>query len=533
MRARTHVLLAGAAALLLAVALHASAIAGAFLSDDYSVVGDIHAWVATDGSALRGALVRFFEPLSAHSNYYRPLGMLSFALDYTWAAATPLPWHATNLLLHLLNGALVGALVLRLMAGLPRVLPAATLAAALFWLTPFAPEVSVWISGRYDGLATAFMLLALLAHLRAGGFDRWRVLSLIAFALALAAKEAAMLLPAYLLLASAFDPRQPQPPLVSRAWRTLLACAPALVLFLAYLGWRVHLFGHALQVYPDTPPLSSLFGFALFDRIGTLLAILPDALPGIPAAALMALLAFLLAMLGVGAAFAGPVLRRLHLLCALATGLSVAALLPHLGPAGGHGEGGRLLYLAAAWLAAWCGLALVALPARAGLACGALLLAASAALQAPLLRQWAVAGDAMDGVLAAIGDHAPRDDGSLGLLLLPDHYGPVPFARNAQGALVAPPMQLRVLLSEVVPLVPTQFGEWRRHVAEGLPARLKGLPAGTPVALRMLCYDAGARRLVDLGPTDAGDDWPIQWRTAVAASTCAPFFRAAGWLPAQ
>jgi hypothetical protein len=320
---------------------------------------------------------------------------------------------------------------------------------------------------------------------------------------------------------------------VQRARRTLLACAPALVLFLAYLGWRVHLFGQALQVYPDTPPLSSLLGPALFDRIGTLLAILPDALPAMPAAVLLVPLALLAGVLGVGAALAGARLRNLQLLCALATGLSIAALLPHLGPASGHGEGGRLLYLAAAWLAAWCTLALVALPWRAGLACGALLLAASAALQAPLLRQWAVAGDAMGGVLAAIASHAPVDDGSLGLLLLPDHYGPVPFARNAQGALVAPPMQRRMRLGEVVPLLPTQFEEWRRHVDDGLPARLKGLPAGSPVALRMLCYDAGARRLVDLGLTEAGDDWHIQWRTAVAASPCAPFFRAAGWLPAR
>src|SRR5690606_37643381 len=124
---------------------------------------------------------------------------------------------------------------------------------------------------------------------------------------------------------------------------------------------------------------------------------------------------------------------------------------------------------------------------------------------AQLLRQWHAAGTAMQGVLSATATYAARADGqTLGLLLLPDHHGPVPFARNAQGGVVSPPHHPHGLLDRVVPLLPGQFAEWQQHIADGLPARLKGLQPGTPVAIELLCLDRDAVELVALGAYQPG-----------------------------
>jgi tetratricopeptide (TPR) repeat protein len=108
----------------------------------------------------------FFRPVSLNTSYlgyggstYRPLFWLSLFLDRAfWGLSAP-AFHATNILLHFLNGNLVFALFRRLK--LPVSMAAAV---ALLWLSlPINTEVVAWVSGRSYVLCTFFILLCLLS----------------------------------------------------------------------------------------------------------------------------------------------------------------------------------------------------------------------------------------------------------------------------------------------------------------------------------------------------------------------------------
>jgi tetratricopeptide (TPR) repeat protein len=94
---------------------------------------------------------------------FHPLTMWSLAWDRGAASnktPDPAPFHRDNLLLHLLNTALVFGLALRLRTGLP----AAAIAALFFAIHPMHVESVAWVSGRKDVLYTAFFLGALITY---------------------------------------------------------------------------------------------------------------------------------------------------------------------------------------------------------------------------------------------------------------------------------------------------------------------------------------------------------------------------------
>ncbi len=130
---------------------------------------------------------------------YHPLVTLSFALEYHFFQAAPLPYHLDNLLLHLLNGGLVFALAHRLFGG--RILPA-FLAGIFFTIHPLQAGAVAWISGRKDLLSAAFFLGSLLAYQRylnrrsRAGLS----LSLLLGILALLSKATTAVLPLLLLI---------------------------------------------------------------------------------------------------------------------------------------------------------------------------------------------------------------------------------------------------------------------------------------------------------------------------------------------
>jgi hypothetical protein len=85
---------------------------------------------------------------------------MSLVLDREIWGLNPEGFHATNILLHALNGILIFLLFRRWMAA------PFPLLAALVWLTlPIHTEVVAWICGRGLSLATFFTLLSMLAAL--------------------------------------------------------------------------------------------------------------------------------------------------------------------------------------------------------------------------------------------------------------------------------------------------------------------------------------------------------------------------------
>jgi len=153
----------------LAVAVYAPALEGPFLWDDEALIE------REEVATLKPLSFYFSRPFwlatdtQGSPQFYRPLTVLTLALDHTLHGENSAGFHLTNLLLHGLSAALVLALGRRLGAT-----PAAALVGALlFAWFPRLSEAAAWISGRTDLLATAFSLAALRVTLGAGPRRTW------------------------------------------------------------------------------------------------------------------------------------------------------------------------------------------------------------------------------------------------------------------------------------------------------------------------------------------------------------------------
>ncbi len=146
---------------------------------------------------------------------FRPVVNLSYAVDHTLWGLDPFGFHLTNLLLHLLNVALLFALARRLLLDLRRRrgeegAPPGTLldlagftAAALLAVHPLMTEAVAYVSGRSELLATLFVLASLLLLRRAlDGRRPWALAGgLVTFVLGILSKETAAMLPLMLVTA--------------------------------------------------------------------------------------------------------------------------------------------------------------------------------------------------------------------------------------------------------------------------------------------------------------------------------------------
>ena len=95
-------------------------------------------------------------------NYYRPLPLLTFALDYGLSGGQPWLFHLTNLLFHIVNTVLVVFLTQRVVIqNNPTTTRNLALLTGLFYgLHPVLVEPVAWISGRFDLMVTLFLMLA-------------------------------------------------------------------------------------------------------------------------------------------------------------------------------------------------------------------------------------------------------------------------------------------------------------------------------------------------------------------------------------
>jgi hypothetical protein len=169
--------------------------------------------------------------------FYRPLSNASLRLTGAWAGANPVYWHAIAIALHAVNSLLVFCLAWSLR--LSRY--GAWFAAALFAVHASHAEAVVWISARYDLLATLLVLITLVLFIRSwdpGGKHAtvYRALSLVAMIAAFLSKESSYTAPLLLVLFLAWkgDLR------TRRSWYALL---PFFAVSAAMLAWRWFLFG--------------------------------------------------------------------------------------------------------------------------------------------------------------------------------------------------------------------------------------------------------------------------------------------------
>src|SRR5581483_8070558 len=129
---------------------------------------------------------------------WRPLFLVWLFVNRSIFDLAPWGWHLTTMALHCLSAVLVyflsgGLLRDRLLAGF---------AALLFGLWPTTVETAAWISGATDSLLCIFLSGSVLLYLRSqeGASRLWSGLSLLIYALALLAKETAVILPALIAI---------------------------------------------------------------------------------------------------------------------------------------------------------------------------------------------------------------------------------------------------------------------------------------------------------------------------------------------
>jgi hypothetical protein len=200
------------AILILALLAYWPGLAGGYVFDDFGNLVDNPAFAP----AALHAQGFWHAVWSTHAGPLdRPLAMASFAAQAWFTGLNPWPLKLVNVLIHLVNGALIWLLSLRVLRWLaargqgPRLVGAETLAllvAAAWVLAPIQLTAVLYVIQREESLAATFVLLGLLAYwhgrmrLIAGrrGALAWLWGSLaLGTLLAALAKETGVMLPAY------------------------------------------------------------------------------------------------------------------------------------------------------------------------------------------------------------------------------------------------------------------------------------------------------------------------------------------------
>lgn len=127
---------------------------------------------------------------------YVPLTLLTYQMEYALFGPNPVAFHATSLLLHIMNTLLVFAVLRRLLGGAW----GAFVLSLLFAVHPLHTEAIAWASGQKDLLAATFFLGSLSTYLTFKATGKQYALSVVLFALGLLAKVSVAPLPFVLVL---------------------------------------------------------------------------------------------------------------------------------------------------------------------------------------------------------------------------------------------------------------------------------------------------------------------------------------------
>ena len=195
---------------------------------------DSYAHVTAAASERFGDVLTFFRRPSGSDLFFRPLGYISYWVDFKWAGYEPARWHISNLALHAANTFLV--YILTRCLSLPRF--PAMITASIFAIHGSRPEVVSWTAARFDLLATFFVLLTLIGlnrHL-ATRRPRWHVAMICCGVLALLSKESAYCLPFLAIGMLPFKRRCDRKELIRNAILLLGICS----IVFAYRCWILH-----------------------------------------------------------------------------------------------------------------------------------------------------------------------------------------------------------------------------------------------------------------------------------------------------
>ena len=173
------------------LSFHNVLVSGFHYDDEHSIVENPHL------RSLSNVPQFFIDPGTfsgmPEARMYRPLLLVTYALNYAIDGYEPLGWHLVNLLLHLANAGLVWWVAPAF--GVSRY--TALIAGLIFAVHPVLSESVNYVSCRSSLLATFFLLLAFKALGSARGLrqKRWWLLVCVAYCSALMAKSIAIVFP--------------------------------------------------------------------------------------------------------------------------------------------------------------------------------------------------------------------------------------------------------------------------------------------------------------------------------------------------
>ena len=252
-RERLH-RLALAFVLLVAALTYANALANGFVLDDGPVIRENPLVHSTDG-LWRSFLLPYW-PESFGAGQYRPLGLVSYTIDWLISGGDARWFHLVNVLWHVAATAAVFLLAIELLSPM-----GAVVAALLFGIHPVHVEAVANIVGRLECMAALFVLLSVIAHRRE---SRWTPAF---FALAMLSKENAIV---FLALAAAHDF------LLTPDWRAAFKTRRWL-----YAGYGIvlvlwsALFIAVFHDRPATTPSRGLIGLDMLERLPVVANIIP------------------------------------------------------------------------------------------------------------------------------------------------------------------------------------------------------------------------------------------------------------------
>ena len=253
------------AVVLLSCAAYLNSLNGEFVWDDVAQVQH-NPFIRELGNVFSFFTVDLgkYTAYPGFSPYYRPLFLISYAVDYSLWGLNPFGFHLTNIALHALCSFLVYVTAVRLLKG--GIAP--FFAAALFAVHPVHSEAVAWIAGRADLLAALFVFSGLYFYIRftETGNKLLLTASLLAAGLSLLSKEAAICMPALIIAYEVvFRQSTAKEALVS----TLLQSGPFILIAGLYFMMRTIVMGSIVLGHPDAPPITA-------GRLGTTIVTIFD-----------------------------------------------------------------------------------------------------------------------------------------------------------------------------------------------------------------------------------------------------------------
>jgi len=235
--------------LLVCVLVYLPGLKGPFVFDDFGSIaplGDLGG--VTDWTTFKAFV------FGGHAGPTgRPLALLSFLIDANNWPADPWPFKRTNLLIHLLNGVLLGVLIRKILQVLnidrqdaQRI---ALVSAAIWLLHPFLVSTTLYAVQRMAQLSTLFIFLGLIGHLYGRSLiERNTVVAYAVMSvsvavftlLAMLSKENGILLPLLIgvMEFTVISSQRERITALNRYWAWLFVIAPSIVIFL-YVGEKV------------------------------------------------------------------------------------------------------------------------------------------------------------------------------------------------------------------------------------------------------------------------------------------------------